>query len=156
MLTFDAGDSLVGVFGATYDDGATRVFSNLGFWMSSGRQHGPFGGPLSRTYGTTFTNLGRVYSFYGSNDPNGYLSGLGTWTDSPSPPPAPPFRPPPPSPPPFGPSPPLALNLGKIQSTGYGDGSGTYWDDGAHDAILGFKIWLRWDQTAVQALQVIP
>eukprot|EP00884_Botryococcus_braunii_P011613 jgi/Botrbrau1/20452/Bobra.145_2s0016.1 len=153
-ITIDAGESLVGVFGATSNNG---YFSNLGFWMSSGRQHGPFGGPLSRPNGASFAFTGRVYSFFGSAQYyHNFLEGLGFWTDAPSPPPAPPFQPPPPSPPASAPSPPPSRNLGRIQSTGFGDFSGVYWDDGPlHPSILGFKLWLRWDQTYVQAFQAV-
>jgi hypothetical protein len=154
-ITFAAGDLLVNVFGATYDDGSTRVFSNLAFKMSSGRQFGPFGGPISRAYGSSFNFTGRVYSFYGDiGDNNNFLSGLGFWTDAASPPPAPPFRARPPPPPR---SPPPVRNLGRVQSYGYGDFGATYWDDGPyHEKVLGFKLWLWWDLSYIRGFQANP
>lgn len=71
-----------------------------GFYMRSGRQYGPYGGPG----GAEFNILQVTHAIFGSGSSgNNALTSIGVWTDAPNPPPAPPRSPTPPPPPP-GPS----------------------------------------------------
>jgi hypothetical protein len=107
------GDQIVGVLGKTGDN----VITSLGFWTRSGAQHGPYGG----TTGSAFSFTGTVHGFFGgvySSDRR--LSGVGFWTDAPSPPPAPPAVP-------LNPTPPPPRDF-RLRSPLYGRG-GSEWTD---------------------------
>jgi hypothetical protein len=131
-LVLQPGETIVGALGSASGDCCDQRVVCLGFWSSLGRQYGPYGGDLSDA--SVFTFLGNIYGFFGGLSPyNNYVSGIGFWTDAPSPPPAPPFRPPPPLPPSSNsPSPPPVYNSGRVQGPTLGDFSSytTYWDDG--------------------------
>lgn len=61
-VDFDAGDRIVGAFG-NFDRYCCwfKGFWNLGFWMASGKQYGPYGRPPG-PYGNPFTFLGNIYA----------------------------------------------------------------------------------------------
>jgi hypothetical protein len=118
----------VGILGAFDTNGLNRI----GFFMASGKQYGPYGGPS----GTSFTSLGTVYGIFGSTGSSQQtITGLGYWTDAPAPPPAPPGRGPlllrPPPPPGTSlPPPPLPISNGRSPLGPYGTPGDTAWDDG--------------------------
>eukprot|EP00884_Botryococcus_braunii_P015102 jgi/Botrbrau1/23593/Bobra.0141s0057.1 len=155
-IDFERNDTISGAFGGT----SSLVLVSLGFRMLSGRQYGPFGGP---SFTTPFTHNGAVYSIFGSiyTDAQSVTS-IGFWTDSPSPPPAPPGRNAFPASPPPPPRPPGSLplvNNGRIQTQVFGAPAaipGTYWDDGPFfTSVVGFRLWLSADKTWVKAIQMV-
>lgn len=138
-IDFVPGDRVVGIFATRISNDYYSPLVSLGFWTASGRQYGAYGGTDGDVYWST---VGNVYGFFGSVY-NTFVTGIGVWTDPPSPPPAPPLPtvplPPPPSPlpPSQGPSPPPRPpipNNGRIRTARYGfTGSGA-WDDGPNFA----------------------
>lgn len=130
------GDRLVGAFGSfSFRCCGDSLIMQLGFRAASGAQYGPYG---SRTSGTPFAFQGTIYGFFGGVLGPGTawdrVAAFGFWTESPSPPPAPPARSPPPAVPPVpsgSPSPPPVQNLGRIQTYAYGYMDEGYWDEGA-------------------------
>jgi hypothetical protein len=147
VITFDAGDRIVGAFGQTFSNNYYVLYS-LGFWMASGKQYGPYG----MQYGTPFRYEGNVFSIFGTSWGNTRgISSIGFWTDPVlPPPPAPPFRPPPPvAPPP--PARGALWNLGRVQTYLSGYVATVAWDDGAYYTGMPFS-WLKWISLAYTLL----
>lgn len=129
-ITFDSGDRIAGAFGVFYDQNGWQVITNLGFWMASGKQYGPYGDTINivSPY-NAFSTLGIVRGIFGTAwDNNRALTGIGYWMESAAPPPSPPARPPPPLTPP----PPRSLyNWGRVKAISSGYLGNVQWDDGA-------------------------
>jgi hypothetical protein len=77
VITLQANERLVGAFGSAgplFSDSAVSVLYNLGFWTSTGAQHGPYGS----SQGSGFSFRGPIYGFYGGVfDRYDFLSGIG-------------------------------------------------------------------------------
>jgi hypothetical protein len=126
-VAFDAGDRIAGAFGLAYDVSNWQGLGYLGFWMSSGKQYGPYG---TGQTGNAFSLLATIRGVFGTAwDSNQLITGIGFWVNAPSPPPAPPAR----SPPPVASPPPRSLyNWGRVRSISSGYVGNVKWDDGPY------------------------
>lgn len=147
-----ANDTLIGAFGTATREytWSSRIWS-VGFWSSSARQYGPYGG-TGRGQNVVFN--GNIWGIYGSGYSSGrWISSLGWYTDASSQPPQPPARPPPPP----SPASPPAFNLGRVRSRPYGGARSasngfTQFDDGPSNPravpLLKFALLLSFNQTS--------